>query len=167
MTRRRRRLTSRGSLAHGAHGLAAHRRPPGAAPALRGGCRGAPRLLPGAVQVGGRWDAMGRLEKGFTGGTGKGVSLGARAAPALRGSAAPGLGSAGPAARAVGRPFRKGSGRGCPGEAAAVSPGVRPRLVHGGGAAGLGARRAGWGAGAPRDLSAWISADTGNLRARG
>lgn len=49
----------------------------------------------------------------------------------------------GPGRPGIGRPFREGSGRGCPGEATAVSPGVRPRLVHGGGAAGLGARRGG------------------------
>lgn len=101
MTRRRRRLTSRGSPAHGAHGLAAPRRSPGAAPVLRSGRRGAPRLLPGPVQVGGRWDAMGQLEKGCSGGYGEGGGVSRCRVPLLpsTGAQAPGLGSAGPVAR--------------------------------------------------------------------
>lgn len=71
---------------------------------------------------------MGPLEKGCTGGYGEGVLyLGARAAPALRGSAAPGLGSAGrvPRSPVPGRVrpgISGGSGGRVPGREAEAGP---------------------------------------------
>lgn len=159
----RRRLTSRGSPAHGAHGLAAARRPPGAAPA-RGRRHRAPRLLPGPVQVGGRRDAMGRLGKGCTGGYGEGGRCILVPVPLLPS-----------AERSTGTRQRR---HGPPGYCSPVPGRVRPGISgrSGGRVPGREAETGPWRrrsrAGSRRgrclrDLSAWVCADTGNLRARG